>query len=39
MELDENLFSPDLPEFHEEAVRHEEDENQYRDVNFNSLLI
>jgi sphingosine kinase len=32
--IDEQQFSAELPEMHEECVRHEEDPTQYRDANF-----
>ena len=33
------MFGADLPEMHEEPVRHEEDPSQYREQNFNHVLI
>jgi hypothetical protein len=39
MDIDEHNFTPDLPEFQEEAVRHEEDATQFRDSNFSYVLI
>jgi len=38
-QLDEHLFSADLPEINEEPVRHEEDPSQYKDQAFTHVLI
>lgn len=37
--MNEETFSPDLPDFNEDAVRHEEDTSQYTDMNFSHVLI
>lgn len=37
--LNEDSFSPDLPELGEEPVRHEKEPDQYPDTIFNHVLI